>query len=165
MSKETKKNAPKVHQGADNTAPYPVSRLAPAFELVDLAQAISAADASLASHATGKLKVIAEQIQQLQDAARQILEETRRSQELHRAACNFRRQPGHVYHLYRKPDGSTYFSMLTPADWSGKPPHEFVGAFRLESDMSWTPMDESREADNTDAAVRQLLDRLDHRDG
>jgi len=165
VSEETKKNAPKVHQGADNTAPYPVSRLAPAFELVDLAREISAADASLASHATGKLRVIAEQIQQLQDAARQILEETRRSQELHRADCNFRRQPGHVYHLYRKPDGSTYFSMLEPADWAGRPPHEFVGAFRLEADMSWTPMDETREVDSPDAAVRQLLDRLDHRDG
>jgi len=55
--------------------------------------------------------------------------------------------------------------MLEPADWAGRPPHEFLGTFRLEADMSWTPMDETREVDSPDAAVRQLLDRLDHRDG
>ncbi len=151
--------SPTIHQGPDHSAPYPVSRLAPGFELVDLAREIEAADATLASHATGKLKLIAEQIRQLQDAARAILQETRRSQELHRAACNFRRQPGRIYHLYRKPDGSTYFSMLAPEDWSGRPPHDFLGSWRLENDMSWSPADVLDQPPDDDMA--RLLRMLD----
>jgi len=150
---------PTIHRGPDNSAPYPVSRLAPGFELVDLAREIEAADATLASHASGKLKLIAEQIRALQDQARAILEETRRNQELHRAACNFRRQPGKIYHLYRKPGGGTYFSMLTPTDWRGEPPHEFLGSYRLEADMSWTPAEAAEQPRDDDVA--RLLQMLD----
>ena len=58
---------------------------------------------------------------------------------LHRARCNFQKRVGHTYHLYERPDGSSYFSMLHPDDWNGRAPHPFVGSFRLEPDMSWTP--------------------------
>ncbi len=160
MSENDKKRAPAIHRGGDHTAPYPVSRLAPAFELVDLAKEIEAADATLASHATGKLKLIAEQIRQLQDAARAILEETRLSQELHRAECHFRRQPGRIYHLYRRPDGRAYFSMLAPEEWGSAPPHEYAGSYRLEADMSWTPLEAIGE-DDAEREVQRLLAQLD----
>ena len=161
MSANDKNRAPAIHRGGDHTAPYPVSRLAPAFELVDLAKEIEAADATLASHATGKLKLIAEQIRQLPDAARAILEETRLSQELHRAECHFRRLPGRIYHLYRKPDGSTYFSMLAPEDWSGRPPHDFLGSWRLENDMSWSPAEAGKSHETDDTDVARLLALLE----
>ncbi len=166
MSDEKKRQAPEIHRGGDHTAPYPVSRLAPAFELVDLAKAIEAADTTLASHATGKLKLIAEQIRQLQEAARTILEETRRSQELHRAECRFQRQPGRIYHLYRKPDGRTYFSLLAPEEWGNAPPHDYAGSYRLEADMSWTPVeaiDDTGEA-SADTEVARLLALLQQDD-
>lgn len=50
----------------DNLSPYPVSRLAPAFNLVDLAQEISQADEMLAIQASAQLKVIADQVKLLQ---------------------------------------------------------------------------------------------------
>jgi hypothetical protein len=31
--------------------------------------------------------------------------------------------------------------MLAPEEWK-KPPHEFVGAFRLNADQSWTAIEE-----------------------
>ncbi len=153
------RKSPTIHRGPDHSAPYPVSRLAPGFELVDLAREIEAADATLASHASGKLKLIAEQIRTLQEQAREILEQTRRDQALHRAACAFRRQPGKIYHLYRKPDGSTYFSLLAPEDWSGRPPHDFLGSWRLENDMSWSPADALDQPPDDDMA--RLLRMLD----
>ncbi len=156
--KDTRKYSGELHQGSDRTAPYPVSRLAPAFELVDLAKQIGEADKMLNTQVSSKLKVIADQIRHLQEEARQILEQTRQDQKLHQADCNFQRQPGHIYHLYRKPNGRSYFSMLSPADWNDSPPHEFLGSYRLEADMSWTDM-AAAENDHPDDS-RELIKRL-----
>ncbi|MCG7983610.1 MAG: DUF2452 domain-containing protein [Candidatus Thiodiazotropha lotti] len=57
MNKKTERqNSP------DHTSPYPVSRLAPAFNPVDLAQEIAQADVMLANRAGSQLKIIAEQM-------------------------------------------------------------------------------------------------------
>lgn len=155
---ETKKYSGELHQGEDRSAPYPVSRLAPAFELVDLAKQISEADKMINTRVSSKLNVIADQIRHLQEEARQVLEDTQKDQQLHQAACNFQRQPGHIYHLYRKPDGRTWFSMLSPEDWRGQPPNDYVGSYRLEADMSWTDMATVNEHDSDD--TRELVKRL-----
>ena len=129
------------HQGSNSTSPYPVSRLAPHFELVDLARQISEADSKINIRVNAKLKVIADQIKHLQAEAQSVMEAAQRDQELHQADCNFTRIPGRIYHLYKKPDGTTYFSMLSPNDWGKQCPHEFIASYRLENDMSWTLMD------------------------
>ncbi len=130
----------KIHDGPARTAPYPVSRLAAPVTLVDLAREIDRADRLLASHVEGKLAVIARQIRNLQEEAREILDKVRRDQELHRARCAFRRRVGQTYFLYRKEDGSLWFSMLSPEEWGGGLADRFEGAYRLETDMSWTPV-------------------------
>ena len=155
MSDDYTRYQGETHDGADHASPYPVSRLVPAIELVDLAREIAHADATLSQVAGGKLRIIAEQVRALQGQAREVLASVQRDQELHRAQCNFKRHPGRIYHLYRKPDGGTYFSMLAPAEWGGTPPHEFVDSFRLEADMSWTPA-----AQAEDEQRRQLLGLL-----
>lgn len=124
-----------------HASPYPVSRLAPQFDLVDVAREIQEADRILNLRASAKLQIIAEQIKSLQAQARVILDEIQRDQSLHRAECHFVRRPNQVYYLYRRPQGSLYFSLLSVRDWHQRPPHEFIGAYRLEADMSWTPID------------------------
>jgi hypothetical protein len=126
---------------SDKASRYPVSRLAPAFDLVDVAREIQEADRVTSAVVGGQLDVIAEQIRALQDKARAILDQARRTAELHRASCNFKKRPGGIYHLYRRPNGEAYFSMLSPADWGNAPPHPFEGSFRLEIDASFTPLD------------------------
>ncbi|CAG9771904.1 unnamed protein product [Ceutorhynchus assimilis] len=59
---------------------------------------------------------------------------------LHLAACNFLKKPGQVYHLYERPCGQKYFSMLSPQDWGDKAPHKFLGSWFLENNQSWTPV-------------------------
>jgi len=147
---------PLIHQGADHSAPYPVSRLAPGFGLVDLAREIEQADQMVASRMGSQLQVIAEQVKALQTQAHQILARAHEDQRLHHARCSFRRIPGHVYHLYEEPDGSLAFSMLSPADWHGQPPKPFCGSYRLENDMSWAPADGVEQPDDS----RQLIARL-----
>lgn len=151
------RTAPQIHQGPDHSAPYPVSRLAPAMELVDLAREIATADTMIGNKVNAQLEVIATQMRALQDQARQVLERAREDQALHHAECNFVRRPGSLYHLYRKPEGRRYFSMLSPGDWRGDPPDEFLGSYRLEADMSWTPAGRLDETGDHQAMVRALL--------
>jgi hypothetical protein len=124
---------------ANSASSYPVSRLAPPFALIDLAREIAHADEMLSNRAGAKLEVIARQVRLLQEQAREILDQTRRDQQLHRARCNFQKKPGQIYHLYRNQQDESLLSLLSPSDWRGRPPHRFEGSFRLESDGSWTP--------------------------
>ncbi|AKU94187.1 Hypothetical protein AKJ09_00851 [Labilithrix luteola] len=149
-----------IYSGAPSAAPYPLSRMAPSFDLVDVAAEIQKADAMLATVAGGKLGVIADQIRHLQDEARALLERARRDAELHRARCNFEKKPGGVYHLYRKDDGERWFSLFAPSEWIRPQPQTFEGSYRLEADMSFTRIDggETRSARETvDLDVRALL--------
>ncbi|MFO0694398.1 MAG: DUF2452 domain-containing protein [Polyangiales bacterium] len=119
-------------------SPYPTSRLAPAFSLVDVASEIARADETIARVTEARLEVIARQMQALREEAERILARAREDAELHRARCTFVRRPGHVYHLYRRDSGELYFSLLSPTDWGHAAPHPFVGSYRLEADMSFT---------------------------
>lgn len=145
------------HAGPARTSPYPVSRLSAPHDLISMAEEIQAADRMVASVTGGRLEEIARQIRQLQAQAADALEQARRATELHRASCNFKKRPGAVYHLYRRPDGQCYFSMLSPDDWGGKPPHPHDGSYRLEADMGWTPAGEVAARDAERAQARRLL--------
>lgn len=155
-----KKYPGQKHHGSQNTAPYPVSRLGANVELVDLARQISQADAMLNTRVSSKLQVIADQIRLLQAEARNILAQTQQDQELHRLPCNFKKAPGKIYHVYSKPNGQHYFSMLSPAEWGQSPPHAYQGSYRLENDQSWTPTERLNEEDNSRELVMQLLNKL-----
>jgi hypothetical protein len=124
----------------ERASPFPLSRLAPPFSLVDTAREIEAADATLGVRLGGQLDLIADQIRELQARARGLLEAARRDQELHRARCNFQRRAGATYHLYRDAQGERYWSMLSPDEWGGHPPHAFEGSYRLGLDMAWTSL-------------------------
>ena len=119
------------------SSPYPLSRLSPRYELVDVAREIEQADGLLGTVVSGKLDVIADQIRALQAEARRILESAKQASDLHRAACNFKKRPGAVYHLYERSEGELYFSLLGPDEWGGSPPHAFKGTYRLELDMNF----------------------------
>jgi hypothetical protein len=130
--------------------------MAPAYDLVDVAAQIQRADQTLATMTGGKLAVIAEQIALLQEQARILLDRARRDAELHRARCNFEKKPGAVYHLYRKEDGTMWFSLLAPDEWTLTQPQTFEGSYRLELDMSFTRLD-VEEASSAVVPIAELL--------
>lgn len=72
------------------------------------------ADNFVKANACNKLQIIAEQMKFLQKQAENVLMEAKQNTYLHHAACNFKKQPGHVYHVYLRESGQTYFSMLSP---------------------------------------------------
>ncbi|THB79274.1 MAG: DUF2452 domain-containing protein [Desulfobulbaceae bacterium] len=132
--------------GPSHTSPYPLDRHAPKIDLVALASEVALADDILTAQATGKLKLLAEQIRTLQEKARTILADTKRNQELHRAQCNFKKIVGKSYHLYRKTENTLIFSMIGPDEWqrstnaSTRQPYDYLGSYRLEPDRSWTEL-------------------------
>jgi hypothetical protein len=156
MAEKTPDSRPNpIHPGDDRSAPYPVSRLAPSFGLVKLAEEVEKADQMISGRANAQLAQIAAQIRSLQAQAREVMQNAHDDMQLHHAKCRFKKIPGKVYHLYRQPDGELHFSMLSPDDWNGRPPQEFVGSYRLQNDMSWGPAD---QAPNTvDPELLELL--------
>lgn len=127
-------------------------------DLVQLATEIEKADSYVKANACSKLQVIAEQIQSLKKQAENVLLEAERNMKLHHAACNFVKQPGHVYHLYERESGQFYFSMLSPEEWgSSGPLQNYKGAFRLEQDQSWTPFREAQRKDKELSMLAKLL--------
>lgn len=139
----TVRDAGGKHRGEQRTSPYPMSRLAPVHDLVDVARQISEADTMLGVVASAELSQIADQIRALQQRARDILAQARESLDIHHARCAFQKRPGHVYHLYgREPGAERWLSMIGPDEW-GEPSAErtFLGSYRLELDQSWTRVD------------------------
>lgn len=43
-----------------------------------------------------------------------VISEAKLTKEINKAACNFVKHPGHIYHLYERPSGQKYLSMLSP---------------------------------------------------
>ncbi|XP_026515903.1 uncharacterized protein C1orf50 homolog [Terrapene carolina triunguis] len=125
-------------------------------ELVALAQQVQQADEFIRANACNRLTVIAEQIRYLQEQARKVLDEANRDADLHHVACNIVKKPGNIYYLYRRESGQRYFSILSPKEWGTNCPHEFLGAYKLQHDMSWTS---SENIEKRDAEI-SILDKL-----
>jgi hypothetical protein len=142
-----------TYTGPSHAAPYALSRMAPAFDLVNAAAEIQKADEIIATTAGGKLEVIARQMRALREQAERVLEGAKRDAELHRVKCNFEKTPGGIYHLYRRASGELYFSLMAPSEWSLPHAQEHVGSYRLEADRSFTPLEEIAARDAERAAL------------
>lgn len=92
--------------------PYHVGQHS-SLDIVALAQEIQNADIALHNQ-SGKLGLILDQIRFLQSQAQRILKDIVSDQNLHKAACNFKKIPGKIYYLYERESGQMYFSMLSP---------------------------------------------------
>jgi len=157
MSNDSVDNQPGSEIISTRAMPYPTSRLAAPIELVDMAREIEKSDQALGLVVGAKLEVIRDQMRALQEQARMLLEEAQLSARLQRASCSFRKIPGKTYHLYRRPDGELYFSMLSPEEWRGAPPHVFEGSYKVEIDLSLRPLGEERARPDGRAVISHLL--------
>merc|ERR1739848_464437 len=127
---------------------------------------ISSADTHLKAATTNKLKLIYDQIQSLQEQARECLEEAKRDKMLHQAACNMVKKPGTTYYLYEKPlnDSTgatqTYFSILSPEDWGKDCPNKFLGAYFLGYDMKFTEVSKAKADLEVQSRINDIYNRF-----
>uniref|UniRef100_A0A1B6GUK2 DUF2452 domain-containing protein n=2 Tax=Cuerna arida TaxID=1464854 RepID=A0A1B6GUK2_9HEMI len=117
------------------------------MDLIELAREIQKADTFVQATTCNKIKVIADQMRFLKQQAESILLEAKRDSDLHHVACNFKKIPGNTYHLYKRPCGQRFFSIISPQEWGSSLPSEYIGSYRLEQDMSWTPCDEIKSSE------------------
>ncbi|XP_054639346.1 uncharacterized protein C1orf50 homolog [Dunckerocampus dactyliophorus] len=136
---------------------YQTTRVGDAMDLVALAAQVQKGDDFIKANACNKLSVIADHIRYLQEQARKVLEEAKRDADLHHAACNIVKKPGNMYYLYQRPSGQKYFSIISPKEWGPSCPHQFVGAFKLQHDMSWTPEEDVQKRDSEIAIMDKLV--------
>jgi len=125
-------------------------------DLIELAKAVQKADEFTKANCGNKLTVIADQIRYLQEQAKKVLEDSRRDACLHHAACNLVKRPGTMYYLYERDSGQSYLSILSPEEWGPSCPHEFLGAYRLEYDQSWTPIASVEKRDKELAIIDKI---------
>ncbi|XP_048207012.1 uncharacterized protein C1orf50 homolog isoform X2 [Perognathus longimembris pacificus] len=138
-------------------SPYHTRRVGDPLDLVALAEQVQKADEFIRANATNKLTVIAEQIQHLQEQARKVLEDARRDADLHHVACNMVKKPGNIYYLYKRESGQQYFSIISPEEWGTSCPHDFLGAYKLQHDLSWTPYEDIEKQDAKISIMDKLL--------
>ncbi|XP_786461.3 uncharacterized protein C1orf50 homolog [Strongylocentrotus purpuratus] len=139
-----------VHSDRTNTPEDPT-------DLVELARQVQKADEFVRANAGNRLMTIAEQIRHLQEQAKKVLEEAKRDADLHHAACNIKKRPGHRYYLYMRDSGQKYFSILSPEEWGSSCPHEYCGCYKMEYDMSWTPEKDIPKRSEEIAIIDKLL--------
>ncbi|XP_072465810.1 uncharacterized protein C1orf50 homolog [Notamacropus eugenii] len=137
--------------------PHRTRRVGNPEDLVELAQQVQKADEFIRANATNKLTVIADQIRHLQTQAKKVLEEAQRDAELHHVACNVVKKPGNIYYLYQRNNGQQYFSIISPQEWGESCPHDFLGAYKLQHDLSWTPFDNIGKQDAEISIMDKLL--------
>merc|ERR1712098_521139 len=109
---------------------------------MELAEQVQKADQFTRATAGSKLSVIAEQVGFL-----------------HKTACNFKKVPGKTYYIYkqRKNPDEEMLSMISPEEWGPGGP-EFVAGYRLEYDMSWTPLEDCERKSNETQLINKILD-------
>ena len=112
--------------------------------------------------AGSKLSAIAEQVKFLQAQANKCLQDAQRDKEINHMACNMVRRPGNVYYIYKRKSviknqiSTEYMSLIAPEEWGPDGP-EFVTAYKLNHDMTWTPMADIAQKDAENAKIDQLL--------
>lgn len=143
--------------GVELVSSYQTNRVGDPMDLVALAEQVQKGDDFVKANAGNKLTVIADQIRYLQEQARKVLVEAKRDADLHHAACNIVKKPGTMYYLYQRPSGQKYFSIISPKEWGPSCPHPYLGAFKLQYDMSWTPIEEVEKRDADIAIMDKLI--------
>lgn len=139
-----------VHSDRTNVAADP-------NDIVELAKLVKKGDEFVRANAGNKLMVIADQIRYLQQQAQKVLQDAKRDADLHHAACNMVKKPGTMYYLFKRPSGQRYFSMISPKEWGKSFQHEYLGAYRLEHDFSWTLAKDVEERARNFAAIDKVL--------
>jgi hypothetical protein len=119
--------------------------------------ALKSSDEYVKNTTLNKLDVIGEQIKFLQAQAKEILTAAVENSELHRIPCNFVKVPGTIYHLYQRPSGEKFWSMISKAEFGDNNKNSYLGSFRMEGDRSFTSLDKIEEYSENRAFAEKLL--------
>lgn len=86
-----------------------------------------------------------EQMETLVNQAKSLQRRKEISEIIYQAALAFRPVMGHIYHLYKKADGTHTISLIAPDEWGRKQPYTFIATCQLLYDHTWEVLSHSEE--------------------
>lgn len=128
-----------------------------AGDLETLIEALKQSETHVKNTAYNKLQVIGEQIKFLQKQAHEILSCASKDSELHKVPCNFVKTPGQIYHLYERPSGDEFWSMVSPLEFGSSNKNKHLGSYRMEVDRSFTRADQLQEYSESRKFAESLI--------
>jgi hypothetical protein len=117
--------------------PYAHTRGGATIKPMDKGRVKGRAVAAMYEQTDMDLNQIREQIELLARQAKAIQDRVDISEEIYGAEMNFEPLISRTYHLYRRRNGGSLLSMVSPEEWGKNPPYEFVATVRMLADHTW----------------------------
>lgn len=84
-----------------------------------------------------QLDQIRRQVELLASQAQEIHRRVEISERIYQSEMSFKPLIGHVYHLYTRPNGTEFLSMIGPEEWGRSAPVSFQASVKLLADHTW----------------------------
>jgi Protein of unknown function (DUF2452) len=104
---------------------------------IDRGKVTGLAVAAMYEQTDMQLGQIRKQVELLAEQAQMIQRRVEISERIYEVGMNFKPLIGHVYHLYARPDGSEFLSMVAPDEWGRSGRVEFQATVKLLADHTW----------------------------
>jgi len=89
----------------------------------------------------GSLYKIKEQVELLIRQAQEIHDRISISEMIYKADCGIVPVIGQTYYLYERKTSQWVLSLVSPEEWGGKAPYEFIATAELLADHTWKVME------------------------
>ncbi len=120
-----------------STLPYAHTVGGAIIKPIDRGRVTGLAVAAMYEQTEMQLEQIRKQVELLAAQAREIHLRVDISERIYKVGMNFKPLIGHVYHLYTRPDGSEFLSMVAPTEWGRSAKVSFQATVKLLADHTW----------------------------
>lgn len=104
---------------------------------IDRGRVTGLAVAAMYEQTDMQLAQIRKQVELLAEQAQEIQRRVEISERIYKVGMSFKPLIGHVYHLYKRADGSEFLSMISPAEWGISAKISFEASVKLLADHTW----------------------------
>jgi Protein of unknown function (DUF2452) len=104
---------------------------------IDRGKVTGLAVAAMYEQTDMQLAQIRKQVELLAAQAQEIQQRVDISERIYKVGMNFKPLISHVYHLYTRPDGSEFLSMIAPTEWGRGAKISFQASVKLLADHTW----------------------------
>jgi len=104
---------------------------------IDRGKVTGLAVAAMYEQTDMQLAQIRKQVELLASQAQEIQKRVEISERIYKVGMNFKPLISHVYHLYTRPDGSEFLSMVAPEEWGRSSKADFQATVKLLADHTW----------------------------
>ena len=128
---------PKKVAVSPHTLPYAHTVGGAVIKPIDRGKVTGLAVAAMYEQTDMQLAQIRKQVELLASQAQEIQRRVDISERIYKVGMNFKPLISHIYHLYSRPDGSEFLSMVAPEEWGRAAKISFQATVKLLADHTW----------------------------